>query len=215
MIAPVDPAGSPPGSPVQIRGYRAGDLGDLYRVCLETGDSGTDATGLFRDPDLLGHVFAAPYGVLEPSLAFVAEDPAGVGGYCLAALDTREFEQRLEQEWWPALRLRYADPDVTEREHWTRDQELAYVIHHPWQTEDDLIAGFPSHLHVDLLPRVQGRGIGRQLIDLQLAALRERGSHGVHMHVWPTNQRALSFYDHLGFTRLHTGYSHVLGMQLS
>jgi ribosomal protein S18 acetylase RimI-like enzyme len=205
---------SPPESPIQIRGYRPGDLGDLYRICLQTGDSGTDATGLFRDPDLLGHVHAAPYGVLEPSLAFVAEDPEGIGGYCLAALDTRAFERRLEQEWWPPLRLRYADPDVTERGSWTRDQELEYVIHHPWQTEDDLVAGFPSHLHVDLLPRVQGLGIGRQLIDLQLAALRERGSCGVHLHVRPTNQRALSFYDHLGFTRLSTGYSHVLGMRL-
>ena len=210
MTAPVDP----PESPVQIRGYRAGDLCDLYRICLQTGDSGTDATGLFRDPDLLGHVNAAPYGVLEPSLAFVAEDPTGVSGYCLAALDTRAFEQRLEQEWWPPLRLRYADPEVAEREHWTRDHEIAYVIHHPWRTEDDLIADFPSHLHIDLLPRVQGRGIGRGLIELQLATLRDRGSHGVHFHVRPTNRRALSFYDHLGFTWLRTGHSHVLGMRL-
>jgi ribosomal protein S18 acetylase RimI-like enzyme len=210
MTAPVDP----PASPVQIRGYRADDLRDLYRICLQTGDSGADATGLFRDPELLGHVFAAPYGVLEPSLAFVAEDRAGVGGYCLAALDTRAFEERLEQEWLPPLRSRYADPDVAERERWTRDQEIAYVIHHPWRTEDDLIADFPSHLHIDLLPRVQGRGIGRQLIELQLATLRDRGSHGVHFHVWPTNRRALSFYDHLGFARLRTGHSHVLGMRL-
>ena len=203
-----------PESPVQIRGYRPDDLGDLYRICLQTGDSGTDATGMFRDPDLLGHVNAAPYGVLEPSQAFLAEDPAGVGGYCLAALDTRAFEQRVEQEWLPPLRLRYPDPDVAERERWNRDQELAYVIHHPWRTEDDLLAGFPSHLHIDLLPRVQGRGVGRQLIELQLATLRERGSDGVHLHVRPTNRRALSFYDHLGFTRLRTGHSHVLGMRL-
>ncbi len=210
MTAPVDP----PASPVQIRGYRAGDLRDLYRICLQTGDSGADATGLFRVPELLGHVNAAPYGVLEPSLAFVAEDGAGVGGYCLAALDTRAFEERLEQEWLPPLRSHYADPDVAERERWTRDQEIAYVIHHPWRTEDDLIADFPSHLHIDLLPRVQGRGIGRQLIELQLATLRDRGSRGVHFHVGPTNRRALSFYDHLGFARLRTGHSHVLGMRL-
>lgn len=203
-----------PAAAVQIRGYRESDLRDLYRVCLQTGDSGTDATGLFRDPDLPGHVYAAPYGVLEPSLALVAEDPAGVAGYCLAALDTRAFEQRMEQEWWPPLRLRYGDPDVAERERWTRDQEVAYVIHHPWQTEDDLIAGFPSHLHIDLLPRIQGRGIGRQLLDLQLANLRGNGSRGVHLHVRAANQRALSFYDHLGFTRLRTGYSHVFGMPL-
>lgn len=203
-----------PAVTVRIRGYRQGDLRDLYRICLQTGDNGTDATGLFRDPDLLGQVYAAPYGVLEPSLALVAEDRTGVGGYCLAALDTRAFEQRMEQEWWPPLRLRYGEPDVAERERWTRDHEVAYVIHHPWQTEDDLIAGFPSHLHIDLLPRVQGRGIGRKLIGLQLATLRERGSQGVHLHVRAANRRALSFYDHLGFTRLRTGHSHVFGMRL-
>ena len=203
-----------PVSPARIRGYRPGDLRDLYRICLETGDSGTDATGLFRDPDLVGHIYAAPYGVLEPSQAFVAEDQTGVGGYCLAALDTRAFEQRMEQEWLPPLRLRYADPDVAERERWTRDQELAYVIHHPWRTEDDLIADYPSHLHIDLLPRIQGHGVGRQLMELQLATLLERGSRGVHLHVWPTNRRALSFYDHLGFSWLRTSHSHVLGMRL-
>ena len=85
------------------------------------------------------------------------------------------------------------------------------LIHHPWRTEDDLIADFPSHLHIDLLPRVQGRGIGRQLIELQLAALRDRGSRGVHLHVRAANRRALSFYDHLGFTRLRAGHSYVLG----
>ena len=203
-----------PTAAVRIRGYREGDLHDLYRICLRTGDNGTDATCLFRDPDLLGHVYAAPYGVLEPSLALVAEDQAGVGGYCLAALDTRAFEQRMEQEWWPSLRSRYGEPDVAERERWTRDQEIAYLIHHPWPTEDDLITGFPSHLHIDLLPRVQGRGIGRQLIGLQLAALRERGSPGVHLHVRAANRPALSFYDHLGFTRLRAGHSYVFGMRL-
>lgn len=199
---------------VRIRGYRQGDLRDLYRVCLQTGDSGADATGLFRDPDLLGHVYAAPYGVLEPSLALVAEDPEGVGGYCLAALDTRAFEERMEREWWPPLRRRYREPDVTERERWTRDQEVAYMLHHPWPTEDDLVAAFPSHLHINLLSRAQGHGIGRELIGLQLAALRERGSQGVHLHVRAANRRALSFYDHLGFTRLRTGHSHVFGMRL-
>jgi hypothetical protein len=47
---------------VILRGYRPGDQGHLYRICLQTGDHGTDATAQFRDPDLLGHVYAAPYG---------------------------------------------------------------------------------------------------------------------------------------------------------
>jgi GNAT superfamily N-acetyltransferase len=199
---------------VIIRGFRPGDLGDLYRVCLQTGDHGTDATAQFRDPDLLGHLYAAPYGVLEPSLAFVVEDQAGVGGYCLGALDSRAFEQRMEAEWWPPLRLRSAEPDIAVRQRWTRDEQIAYLIHHPRRTDDELLAGFPSHLHIDLLPRFQGRGTGRRLMDMQLAALRERGSRGVHLNVNSANLRALGFHHHLGFTELHAGDRHVLGMKL-
>jgi GNAT superfamily N-acetyltransferase len=200
---------------VIIRGYRPGDLRDLYQVCLRTGDRGADATGQFRDPDLLGHVYAAPYGMLEPSLAFVAEDQAGVGGYCLGALDTRAFEHAAEAEWWPALRRRYAEPDPARREQWTRDEQLAYLIHHPWRAEDELLAGYPSHLHIDLLRRIQGGGNGRRLMDVQIAALRERGSRGLHLNVNAANQHALGFYHHLGFTDLlRTGDRRVLGMRL-
>jgi ribosomal protein S18 acetylase RimI-like enzyme len=198
---------------VIIRGYRPGDLADLYRICLRTGDLGEDATAQFRDPDLLGHVYAAPYGVFEPALAFVIEDHAGVGGYCLAALDSRPFEQRLEAEWWPPLRVRYPEPDPADRDRWTRDDEIAYMIHHPWRAEDELIADFPSHLHIDLLPGIQGGGNGRQLMDTQIAALRERGSRGVHLNVNAANKRALGFYRHLGFTELHANERHVFGMR--
>jgi len=195
---------------VIIRGYRPGDLRDLYQICLRTGDHGADATAQFRDPDLLGHVYAAPYGVLEPSLAFVAEDQAGVGGYCLGALDSRAFEQRAEAKWWPPLRRRYAEPDPARREHWTRDEELAFMIYHPWRADGELLAPFPSHLHIDLLPRIQGGGNGRRLMDQQLAALRERGSRGVHFNVNAANLRAVGFYQHLGFTELR-GFTPLRG----
>ena len=68
------------GDGARIRRYRSGGPDDLYRICLLTADSGQDATSLFRDSRLPGHLFAAPYGVFEPSLAFVAVDAAGVGG---------------------------------------------------------------------------------------------------------------------------------------
>ena len=93
-----------------IRPYHPGDLDALYRICLLTGDDGQDATSLFHDPRLLGHFFAAPYGLFEPSLAFVTEDAEGVGGYIVGALDTQAFEEQLESEWWPGLRTRYPAP---------------------------------------------------------------------------------------------------------
>ena len=113
-------------SQASIRPYRDSDLDDLYRICLQTGDSGQDATSMFDDPRLLGHVFAAPYGLFEPSLAFVAEDEAGVGGYIVGALDSRAFAERLEADWWPALRDRYpAPPAELPPDQWTPDQRTA------------------------------------------------------------------------------------------
>ena len=62
----------------RIRPHQPDDLDDLYRICLQTADNGQDATSLFRDPKLPGHVYVAPYVTPEPSLAFVAEDRGGL-----------------------------------------------------------------------------------------------------------------------------------------
>lgn len=183
-----------------IRPYLDKDLDDLYRICLQTGNKGEDATSLFDDPLVLGHVFAAPYGLFEPSLAFVAEDEAGVGGYIVAALDSRAFEKRLEASWWPALRDRYpAPPSELPPDQWTPDQRAAGLIHVPLTVPDELAENYPSHLHINLVPRLQSQGLGRRLMNTVIRALQEQGSVGVHFFVWPSNQRAVGFYRHLGF----------------
>ena len=45
---------------LHLRPYRPGDLLALYDVCLRTGNSGDDAQATYRDPLLLGHIYAAP-----------------------------------------------------------------------------------------------------------------------------------------------------------
>ena len=83
----------------RIRPYRPGDFGAVYEICLLTGYLGEDASGLYDDPLLPGHLSAGPYVTLEPELAFMLEDDRGVAGY-------------------------------------------------------------PSHLHIDLLPRARGSSLG-------------------------------------------------------
>lgn len=184
----------------EVRPYRPDDLDALYRVCLETGDAGRDATALHHDPTLLGHVYAAPYGLFEPALAFVLEDDEGVGGYVLGALDTTAFDARLEAEWWPALRGRYPLPPPGERD--TPDGRLIRMIHRPHRPDPDVVASHPSHLHIDLVARCQGRGHGARLMATLLDALRAAGSPGVHLGVGTRNERAVGFYRHLGFEEL-------------
>jgi ribosomal protein S18 acetylase RimI-like enzyme len=186
--------------PARIRPYQPDDLDELYRICLRTADNGQDGTSLFRDPRLPGHVYAAPYALFEPSLAFVAQDAGGVGGYIVAALDSQAFEQRLERDWWPALRASHPEPSQDLAKGLSQQEQFAlHWIHHPLGTPDELARGFPSHLHINLVPRLQGQGIGGQLIATVISALHDQGSHGLHLHVRPANQRAAGFYRHVGF----------------
>lgn len=199
--------------PARIRPYRPDDLDDLYRVCLQTADNGGDATALFEDPRLPGHLYAAPYAIFEPSLAFVAEDLAGVGGYIVAALDSSAFARRLESDWWPAMRTRYPEPAPGQALSPPERQAISH-IHHPWGTHETLAERYPSHLHIDLVPRLQGRGLGRQLMATLKSALRDHGSPGLHLLCGRSNQRAAAFYRHLGFTELPATDVHIFAMEL-
>ena len=181
-----------------IRPYRPDDLDALYDICLATGAAGADAAHLYRDPKIIGHIYAGPYGVLEPQSALVVEDDGGVGGYIIGTQDTFRFEKELEAEWWPALRARYADP-AGPREGWSADERMAYLMHHPARTPRRISEPYPAHLHIDMLPRLQGMGVGRKLIAAWLAQMAVRGVAAAHLGVGPANARAVRFYRTYGF----------------
>ncbi|MEX1126568.1 MAG: GNAT family N-acetyltransferase [Acidimicrobiia bacterium] len=195
-----------------IRAVEAGDLDALYEVCLRTGDAGADGTSLFKDPRLLGEVYVGPYLSVRGGLGLTAVDDDGPAGYALAAVDTRRFEAECEAEWWPALRARYPDPGPGPA---TPDEEVIAVIHRPHRALDAVVARFPAHLHLDLLPRLQGRGVGRIMMGRMLGELVARGVEGVHLGADARNQRAIGFYTHLGFITLEADeYGVVMGIRL-
>jgi ribosomal protein S18 acetylase RimI-like enzyme len=182
---------------MNLRFARAEDEAALYEICLRTGDSGADASRLYSDPRLLGEVYVGPYLRLEPGFAFVAEDADGVAGYALGALDTTDFEQRCERLWWPELRRRHPAGSAPVG---TPDATMVGLIHQPPRASRSVTERYPSHLHIDLLPRTQGRGVGRLLIEHLLRALSAAGSPGVHLGVGRANERAVGFYRRMGFT---------------
>ncbi len=195
-----------------IRPYEARDLGRLYEICLRTGAAGEDATDLVVDPRLFGELYAAPYAALEPAHALVVDDGSGTAvGYALAALDTRAFEARCEAEWWPALRERHPIGSGAN----DLDELLITMLHHRHAAADDIVASYPSHLHIDLLPEAQGAGWGRALMEALQELLRAAGSPGVHLGVSARNRRALAFYVHLGYEALSSdAVGHTLGLRL-
>ena len=82
-------------------------------ISLATGFAGGDASHLYDDPRMMGHIYSAPYALLDPGLALVVEDGQGVAGFVVGTVDTSSWERKLEREWWPSLRRQYADPTDT------------------------------------------------------------------------------------------------------
>lgn len=182
----------------RIRGYRPEDREDVFDVCVRTADSGSDATGLVADESLLPDVFAAPYLDLQPDLAFVVDTGERVVGYVLAAADTASWVQRYRAEYLPGFAARHplTEPPTT------REERIVWVGHHPELMIVHDLVRFPAHLHIDLLPEAQGRGLGRALIRVLLGELRARGVPGVQLRYGETNHGAGAFYRRLGFHTL-------------
>jgi len=190
------------GMVAALRGFHPADLPGMYRLCLVTGDAGRDASDLYRNPDLLGHLYAGPYPVADPGLTFVVVDDEGVAGYVVATADSAAFGRWLDERWWPTLRAQH--PRVPDPGDGTLDHVLIDRLH-DWSADPEPQHGrFPAHLHIDLAPRLQGQGWGRRLIETLNDALRARGVPGLHLGVDARNTGAIAFYEHLGFTTFAT-----------
>lgn len=182
----------------QIRRATSGDRQGLYDICLRTADSGADASALYGNPKVPGTIWAVPYAVFAPDFAFVLAQGEALLGYVLAVPDTEAFGAQLQRDWWPAARAEFSGAiPRTEIE----ASALARIMT-PEHHDKSLLADYPAHLHINLLPEAQSGGWGRKLIETELDALRKAGVKGVHLGVSPVNERAKGFYRHLGFADL-------------
>jgi len=197
---PVPPGPWPPGArPPRLRPYAEGDLEAVYDVCVRTGDAGGDATGQSIYPRLLGDIYAGPYLFLEPGLAFVLDDGRRPVGYVLGTADTAAFVRAYRERWMPHLAAAYPEPPAVPS---TPDEKLLETFHRPEHMVHPGLAGYPAHLHIDILPAFQGHGAGRQLIEEFCRAAAAAGAAAVHVSVAPSNAGAHRFYFAVGFEPL-------------
>lgn len=185
-----------------LRAFEPKDLDSLYAISLATADRGQDASAQYADGRLMGHIYSGPYAALRPDLCFVAEDAQGVAGFVIGAVDTVAYERELERFWWPHLRAQYADPGPERMPDWPIETVRRWTIHHPRPTPPSITGPFPAHLHMNLLPRLQGQGIGVAMLNHWLGVARVNGVSAVHVGANAGNPRAIRFWQRCGFTRL-------------
>ena len=195
-----------------FRVERAGlaDMAGIYRVFILTGDAGADATALYPDPDLPGHVYAGPYLARGTGTQLVVVDERGIAGCVVSTDDTSAFSAWAEERWWPPLRKRYPKTDAD-----TPAGRIVRLIHEPDWASAEIVAAYPAHFHINLLERTRGSGLGRTLLERLFAELRDRHVCGVHMGVDKRNGNAIGFYRHLGFAFIEDGIGGVtMGLRL-
>ena len=179
----------------RIRPATPADEQQIAHICLLTGADGGDATGSFSDDTALADVFALPY-LYGPSCFAWVVDVGGVAqGYVVAAADTDAFQQWFSGEWWVERGPLHT---VTNE----RDEWLAAMANNPTRCLSDAAVDYPAHLHIDLLPQLQGAGWGRRLIDTLMAQLADQGVPGVHLVATRANTGAQAFYPKTGFATI-------------
>ena len=186
-------------SDFSIRSYKSADTSAAYEICLKTGNSGQDATHLFSDPLVLGHIYVGPYMEFEPQSVFILEDDQGPCGYIMGVLDSQTYYQWMHSEWLPKIRVDYkkptGDPDT-----WNKTEKITNLLFQP--ESQRLFPGFPAHLHIDLLSRAQGKGQGKLMMDHFIDYIRQNKIPGVHLELSSKNDRAFNFYRKYGMQEL-------------
>lgn len=183
----------------EIRQYRPSDRDDIAEICLKTGRSGEDATGWLDSDDLLADIYALPYVDLEPETAFVVDVDGRARGYILGVPDTRAFVEALRTRWLAGFEEKYPlTGEDTESQRFIRESRDVNRLLIPELDE------YPAHLHIDLLPELQGQGFGRSLMRTLVTRLAENGVPGVWLEYGPDNLGAAAFYRRLGFAPMPT-----------
>lgn len=185
---------------IVVRPYRASDREPVRQICFATGYMGEPADWYWRDRESFADVWSGYYTDREPESALVVERRGSVSGYLLGCVDSARAPS-------PAAAIA---AQARRRGLLFRPGTAGFL----WRSIADLIRGpnpgpgvlrdarWPSHLHIDLLPEVRGRGAGAKLMEAFLRRLGEVGSPGCHLGTLAENQAAIAFFQRMGFRRL-------------
>jgi ribosomal protein S18 acetylase RimI-like enzyme len=187
---------------IEIRHYEKSDRDAVVAICHRTGYFGEDAAPYFKDAELFGLLFTAYYLDYEPEHCFVADDSGAAVGYIIGTTDTVAQREGFDRLVVPRI-VRRAFTSTLFRHPGDVWFLLGLTDHADYERElfsEDLVAGFPAHLHMNVLPGYQRQGIGGRLMARFLGAMREAGAPGIHLVTSTENKKALPFYRREGFT---------------
>ncbi len=186
---------------IEIRPYHPPDRQAVVTICHRTGYFGEDAAPYFKDAELFGLLFTAYYLDYEPEHCFVADDNGVAVGYIIGSADTEAQRGAFDRLIVPRIvkrsftRTLFCHPgDV-----WFLLGLADHADYERGLYTEDLITRYPAHLHMNVLPGCQRRGLGGRLMARFIETMRAAGAPGVHLVTSTENKKALPFYRKEGF----------------
>ena len=193
-----------PSDDAVIRAYRAADRSSVRDVCYRTGYLGEPIDWQWFDVESFADMFSGYYTDREPESALVVEINGVVCGYLLGCVDTERAWSAGTVAARHILRRGIAFRPGTAGVIWrTIGDTIGDVLHRRFDPRELEFSDprWPAHMHVDLLERARGAGVGHRLVRSWLDTLRDLGVPGCHVQTFAENARAMRFFESEGFRR--------------
>ena len=181
-------------------------------ICLKTFNNGKDGTALFKDDQFIGQIYVLPYLKHNPKLCLVALNNEKPAGYIVGTDNSQTFYKWAEKEFLPPVRELYPETFSCKTE-----LECYFINRlHSDKSNDPIDTHFPAHFHINILPDLQGQGVGVELVQGFLELLKARDCPGIEIHVSKKNPNAFHFYLKNGFKILREDEASCkLGLKLT
>lgn len=187
---------------IEIRQIEEQDEKQIIDICYETG--GENLKKIFPNPYLFGLLFCLYYVWYEKNNCFVAVDnkTGRVVGYIISSLDTTE--QRKKFKFHMSKQL-YENFRKLKKRSMKSRIFLHFIINRPTtNNQKRILKEYPAHLHIDIVPEFQRKGIGKKLIEHLEKYLKRMNIQGYHLEVDPKNIVGVSFYKKLRLELLNS-----------
>lgn len=166
-----------------IRKFKEKDKENLHRICIETSSLPTETE---KERKFLTLMYNDYYTEAEPDNCIVAtnEEDEAVG-YVICAENFDRYYKIFTKIYLPEIKelgISYFVASLGE-----------IMLHRAFSKK------YPAHLHIDILPVCQGKGVGSALINELKYSLAEKDIHSVMLSCGLSNTRAIKFYKKNGF----------------
>lgn len=216
---------------IHIRSYTKQDEPAIENIVFATGFKGEDLVGrrFIDDKKLLFMISTYYYTKNEPDACFVAteSDSDKIVGFICGTVNTALQQKRyaIQIPMQVASRIlfstlwHYPNTLITivrligalgPHMRWRLPNGLGKIMTLSGMATDEndndisqqLRLSYPAHLHINLVPEYQRRGIGTKLMKRFEEYLLAKNIFGVHLQTTNHNRKALPFYHKLGYTIL-------------